>query len=79
MGKTIYTCSYLWMYLLFHCSLLIFHINIQIGFAYPGNPKKHSKGKSDIRKIFQNLDLNGNDTIEPVEIDGSLKGQTLFQ
>ena len=67
------------MFLRFQFSLSNFQIDIQIGFAYSGNPNEHPKGKTDIRKIFQNLDLNGNDMIEPVEIDGSLKGQTLFQ
>ena len=55
-----------------------FYINEQIGFIYSDNANEQPKEEANIKNMFQSLDLNENDLIEPVEIDGSLKGQTLF-
>merc|ERR1712203_519107 len=49
-----------------------------LSIAYSGKPTEHQKEESQIRNIFQNLDLNVNEMIEPEEIDESLKGRTLF-
>ena len=35
---------------------------------------RNSKEKFDVRKVFEELDLNKNDKIEPNEIDDSLEG-----
>ena len=55
-----------------------FCINKQIGLVASGEPTEHPKEEFQIRNIFQNLDLNVNEMIEPEEIDESLKGRTLF-
>ena len=37
---------------------------------------RNSKEKFDVRTIFEELDLNKNDKIEPNEIDDSLQSQS---